>query len=460
MASDTPVSTIMTSDLVTAVARPERARGRRRAGRARRSARLRSSTAAKLVGLLRDEDLIVSEANLHVPTVIEFLGADLVWPASERRWEKELKKAAASTVGDVMTTEFPTVAPTDSVEKVATIMHDEGVSHVPVVEDDRVVGHRRTRRPRPPPRGHHVTRAPRRGPRGLERGRSRRGPRRTSARCVRRSRPPTCSRWSRPTGTGTARRRSRARGARRRRAVARRRARRGRCAAARPWNRRADPVAVGGAGVGRRGGRHALDHAGRVHRGRRRRAGQGGRRVRWSRPSLGAPQGRHGHAPGRLRPRRMRSPSSSAIDAQQRARPRRCLHPPRGGRRARRSVHRRAARAVRRDARRARGARLRRSGSCTRRTPPPRSPVPRPRYDLVRIGIAALRAPAGTVVRGPRRAPAGLVAARSRDDGARARRRRAAVVRAQVPGEPARPDRDGVSRLRRRRAAQPRARGW
>ena len=92
------------------------------------------------MGLLRDEDLIVSEANLHVPTVIEFLGADLVWPPSERRWEKELKKAAASTVGDVMTTEFPTVAPTDSVEKVATIMHDEGVSHVPVVEDDRVVG--------------------------------------------------------------------------------------------------------------------------------------------------------------------------------------------------------------------------------------------------------------------------------------------------------------------------------
>ena len=48
----------------------------------------------KIVGLLRDEDLIVSEANLHVPTVIEFLGADIVWPRSEKRWEAELKKAA------------------------------------------------------------------------------------------------------------------------------------------------------------------------------------------------------------------------------------------------------------------------------------------------------------------------------------------------------------------------------
>ena len=61
----------------------------------------------KLVGLLRDEDLIVSEAKLHVPTVIEFLGAELVWPKSEKRWEAELKKAAASTVADVMTTDVP-----------------------------------------------------------------------------------------------------------------------------------------------------------------------------------------------------------------------------------------------------------------------------------------------------------------------------------------------------------------
>jgi CBS domain-containing protein len=94
----------------------------------------------KIIGLLRDEDLIVSEANLHVPTVIEFLGADIVWPRSEKRWEAELKKAAGSTVRDVMTTDYASVAPTDSVEQVATVMHDAGASHVPVVDGDRVVG--------------------------------------------------------------------------------------------------------------------------------------------------------------------------------------------------------------------------------------------------------------------------------------------------------------------------------
>lgn len=93
-----------------------------------------------LVGLLRDEDLIVSEAKLHVPTVIEFLGAELVWPSSEKRWERELKKAAASTVAEVMSTDVPVVAPSDSIETAATLMHDRNASHVCVVDGDRLVG--------------------------------------------------------------------------------------------------------------------------------------------------------------------------------------------------------------------------------------------------------------------------------------------------------------------------------
>lgn len=94
-----------------------------------------------LVGLLRDEDLLVSEANLHVPTAIEFLGAELIWPPSMRRYEAELKKAAASKVSEIMTTEFETIAPTDTVGQLAGLMHDTGVSHVPVVDaDGRLVG--------------------------------------------------------------------------------------------------------------------------------------------------------------------------------------------------------------------------------------------------------------------------------------------------------------------------------
>jgi CBS domain-containing protein len=97
-------------------------------------------TAGKVVGMLRDEDLLVSEARLHVPTVIEFLGAELVWPPSVHRYEDELRRAAAATVALLMTTEVDTVRSTDTVETVATLMHDKRLSHVPVVDDGVLVG--------------------------------------------------------------------------------------------------------------------------------------------------------------------------------------------------------------------------------------------------------------------------------------------------------------------------------
>jgi CBS domain-containing protein len=95
---------------------------------------------AKLTGLLRDEDLIVSEARLHVPTVITFLGADLVLPSSLHKFEHELKKAAGATVADVMTTEFVTAKPDDNLEDLASLMHDRDVTHVPVVDGGKLVG--------------------------------------------------------------------------------------------------------------------------------------------------------------------------------------------------------------------------------------------------------------------------------------------------------------------------------
>lgn len=139
MANDSPVSTIMSSDVVTVSPDqtvPEAADVLAEHGIGAAPV----VDGGRIVGMLRDEDLIVSEAKLHVPTVIEFLGADIVWPASERRWERELKKAAAASVRDVMATEYPKVAPSDTVERVATVMHDAGASHVPVVDGDAVVG--------------------------------------------------------------------------------------------------------------------------------------------------------------------------------------------------------------------------------------------------------------------------------------------------------------------------------
>src|SRR5438128_5916947 len=95
----------------------------------------------KLLGILRDDDLIASEARVHVPTFINFLGLGVPFPGEMKHLERELKKIAGATVRDVMQTEPPSVSPDATLEDVATMMHDHGVNSVPVVDaDNKVVG--------------------------------------------------------------------------------------------------------------------------------------------------------------------------------------------------------------------------------------------------------------------------------------------------------------------------------
>jgi CBS domain-containing protein len=94
-----------------------------------------------IVGLLRDEDLLISEARLHLPTTIAILpGIEFTLPGSIRRYDEELKKAASSTIADVMEKSFKHVAPDATIEDVATLMHEHDVTHIPVVADGKVLG--------------------------------------------------------------------------------------------------------------------------------------------------------------------------------------------------------------------------------------------------------------------------------------------------------------------------------
>jgi CBS domain-containing protein len=95
----------------------------------------------KLVGLLRAEDLIASEARVHVPTYLMLLGTSVPLPGSMKRFEHELRKVAGATVAEVMDDHPKTVGVDATLEDVATLMHEGDVSHVPVVDaDGRVVG--------------------------------------------------------------------------------------------------------------------------------------------------------------------------------------------------------------------------------------------------------------------------------------------------------------------------------
>ncbi|HUQ63273.1 MAG TPA: CBS domain-containing protein [Acidimicrobiales bacterium] len=93
-----------------------------------------------LVGLLEDDDLIVQDARIHVPTVISVLGAYIELPGQQSRMEKELRKAVGTSVQDVMDAEPPTCTEDDNLETIATVMHEKNVSRLPVVRDGKLVG--------------------------------------------------------------------------------------------------------------------------------------------------------------------------------------------------------------------------------------------------------------------------------------------------------------------------------
>ena len=94
-----------------------------------------------VVGLLEDDDLIVQESRLHLPTVISVFGAYLELPSSLRHFESDLRKAVGATVSDVMDRQAPTCRPDDTLESVATTLHDNNSSRLAVVDDDgRLLG--------------------------------------------------------------------------------------------------------------------------------------------------------------------------------------------------------------------------------------------------------------------------------------------------------------------------------
>ena len=94
----------------------------------------------ELVGLVTEGDLIMKDVKLEYPTYIHLLDGFIMYPPSTTRFEHELKKAVAATVGDVMTAEPHTVQADTSVEDVATLLVDRDVSRLPVLDGDELVG--------------------------------------------------------------------------------------------------------------------------------------------------------------------------------------------------------------------------------------------------------------------------------------------------------------------------------
>jgi CBS domain-containing protein len=95
-------------------------------------------TGGDVVGMISTADLIARSAEIHLPAMVDFLGAVIQF--GHRRFENDMHDAFASTVGELMTDHVVSVEEHDTIQRAATLMHDHEVSRLPVVERDRLVG--------------------------------------------------------------------------------------------------------------------------------------------------------------------------------------------------------------------------------------------------------------------------------------------------------------------------------
>jgi CBS domain-containing protein len=92
-----------------------------------------------VVGMVTESDLIMEDVKLHFPTFIHLLSG-IIYLESIKAFEEKLKKAAAVKVEDVMSKKVISVTEDTSIEDIATLMIEKGISRVPVVREGKLVG--------------------------------------------------------------------------------------------------------------------------------------------------------------------------------------------------------------------------------------------------------------------------------------------------------------------------------
>ena len=93
----------------------------------------------ELVGIVSESDIIIKDKKLHFPDYINVIGG-IIYLESYNKFKEEFKKFIAYQVKDLMSKDVITLSPEDSVEEAATIISEQDINRLPVVEDDKLVG--------------------------------------------------------------------------------------------------------------------------------------------------------------------------------------------------------------------------------------------------------------------------------------------------------------------------------
>jgi CBS domain-containing protein len=93
----------------------------------------------RLIGIICQDDLIVQQKKLPLPSLFTFFDG-LIPLTSYRSLEKEVDKIVASKVSQAMTSDPITIDPETSLEDIATLMVNNNVHTLPVIEGGLLVG--------------------------------------------------------------------------------------------------------------------------------------------------------------------------------------------------------------------------------------------------------------------------------------------------------------------------------
>ena len=93
----------------------------------------------KLIGVVTENDLVFQKKKVHIPTVISILDS-FIYLESQEKMKKEMEKISGLTVEKIYSRDVTTVAPETSIEEIATIMAEQHIHTIPVMEDTNIVG--------------------------------------------------------------------------------------------------------------------------------------------------------------------------------------------------------------------------------------------------------------------------------------------------------------------------------
>lgn len=93
----------------------------------------------KLIGMVTEYDLISRSKRLHIPTVVRIFDAFITLEGT-KGLEEEIRKMAASTVGDICSHNAVVIHEDTPLDEISTIMAERNIHLLPVVSGEKVVG--------------------------------------------------------------------------------------------------------------------------------------------------------------------------------------------------------------------------------------------------------------------------------------------------------------------------------